>query len=73
MTFPTSSSSDGHQHHDDDMMSTMMFINANDGDDDDDDDDGVNFEPEQDDGISSNFLHRPPPFLAHSSPPLTYP
>ena len=68
MTFPTSSSSDGHQHHDDDTMSTMMLIN-----DGDDDDDGVNFEPEQDDGISSNFLHRPPPFLAHSSPPLTYP
>ena len=49
------------------MMSTTMLIN-----DGDDDDDGVNFEPEQDDGISYNFLHRLPPFLAHSSP-LTYP
>ena len=37
-------------------MSTMMLIN-----DGDDDDDGVNFEPEQDDGISYNFLHRLPP------------
>ena len=50
------------------MMTTMMLIN-----DGDDDDDGVNFEPEQDDGISYNFLHCLPPFLAHSSPPLTYP
>ena len=48
------------------MMTTMMLIN------DDGDDDGVNFEPEQDDGISYNFLHRLPPFLAHSSP-LTWP
>ena len=40
------------------VMSTMMLIN-----DGDDDDDGVNFEPEQDDGISYNFLHRLPPSL----------
>ena len=40
------------------MMTTMMLIN-----DGDDDDDGVNFEPEQDDGISYNFLHRLPPSL----------
>ena len=73
MTFPSSSSSDGYQHHDDnDSDVGDVVYQCNDGDD-DDDDDGVNFEPEQDDGISSNFLHRPPPFLAHCSPPLTYP
>ena len=42
------------------MMMMMRMMLTNDGD---DDDDGVNFEPEQDDGISYNFLHRLPPSL----------
>ena len=49
------------------MMTTMMLIN------DDGDDDGVNFEPEQDDGISYNFLHRSPLPCPQLATDLTYP
>ena len=54
------------------MMTTMMLTNdvdQNDGD----DDDSVNFEPEQDDGISYNFLHRSPLPCPQLATDLTYP
>ena len=55
------------------MMTTMMLTNDVDQNDGDDDDDGVNFEPEQDDGISYNFLHRSPLPCPQLATDLTYP